>query len=357
MRQLRFVELLAIGIILTLAILTPQHILADNLTIVVMERSSDAKDKTNHESNKKGLPEGATAIEASNLDDAAKKIQTKLGADDCVKNLHFRGHGSPGNQSVGDGVKHRVGERIDGGHAEWKEKLKKIRFCDGATIHLWGCNVGSCDKGATKLKMIADALGVTVRGAVNTVNAGDQENYTGPIQVAKANEPKPDHKAATTEKAKKKKPQIKYEDTGGDNKPKTYDYGEGNGFLDTEDVGCDGIPGTFDQGESDGLLNVPGFGPSDCPYGPGEDTGCDNIPNTGDFGEGDGSLNTEDIDGDGFDTTCDCDRDGDVDFDDIKTIFSARNTPATVDDPRDADGDGVITVNDARICVLQYTDP
>ncbi len=54
---------------------------------------------------------------------------------------------------------------------------------------------------------------------------------------------------------------------------------------------------------------------------------------------------------------CDCDEDGDVDINDIQKIFADRNQPATgPSDPRDADGDGVITVNDGRACVLKCTN-
>ncbi|GJL54195.1 MAG: hypothetical protein NPIRA02_13270 [Nitrospirales bacterium] len=49
---------------------------------------------------------------------------------------------------------------------------------------------------------------------------------------------------------------------------------------------------------------------------------------------------------------CDIDGNGDVDQTDIRAIFESRNTPAVSGDPRDADGDGLITVKDARICVL-----
>ncbi|MCP4387365.1 MAG: choice-of-anchor D domain-containing protein, partial [Gammaproteobacteria bacterium] len=43
---------------------------------------------------------------------------------------------------------------------------------------------------------------------------------------------------------------------------------------------------------------------------------------------------------------------------DVVQIALARNTPATgPDDPRDANGDGIITIRDARACVLQCTLP
>lgn len=55
---------------------------------------------------------------------------------------------------------------------------------------------------------------------------------------------------------------------------------------------------------------------------------------------------------------CDADVDGDVDLADVRLIFAARNQPANgPDDPRDADGDGVITVLDGRQCVIQCDLP
>jgi hypothetical protein len=49
---------------------------------------------------------------------------------------------------------------------------------------------------------------------------------------------------------------------------------------------------------------------------------------------------------------CDVDTDGDVDRLDISLIISARDSPADGSrDPRDADGDGNITVFDARTCI------
>jgi hypothetical protein len=56
--------------------------------------------------------------------------------------------------------------------------------------------------------------------------------------------------------------------------------------------------------------------------------------------------------------TCDVDADGDIDRTDVRTILLNRNQPASgPDDPMDADGDGQITVRDAKICIRQCTLP
>jgi hypothetical protein len=55
---------------------------------------------------------------------------------------------------------------------------------------------------------------------------------------------------------------------------------------------------------------------------------------------------------------CDIDTNGVVDRLDLSLIISARNTPAGgPDDPRDADGDGTITVLDVRTCIRQCNVP
>lgn len=52
---------------------------------------------------------------------------------------------------------------------------------------------------------------------------------------------------------------------------------------------------------------------------------------------------------------CDVDRDGDIDKNDLSAISRARGQTATVDDPRDSDGDGKITPNDVKTCIPQCT--
>lgn len=53
---------------------------------------------------------------------------------------------------------------------------------------------------------------------------------------------------------------------------------------------------------------------------------------------------------------CDVNSDGQIDNVDINLIFAARGTPASPRDPRDANADGRITVNDSRACVLRCTN-
>jgi hypothetical protein len=54
---------------------------------------------------------------------------------------------------------------------------------------------------------------------------------------------------------------------------------------------------------------------------------------------------------------CDLNLDGQVDSNDIDLVMTYRNTPAYgFDDPFDIDRDGMITVNDARVCVSHCTN-
>jgi hypothetical protein len=47
---------------------------------------------------------------------------------------------------------------------------------------------------------------------------------------------------------------------------------------------------------------------------------------------------------------CDIDGDGDIDRNDVNIIMLNRNRPAGFGDLLDTDGDGMITVKDARVC-------
>ncbi len=54
---------------------------------------------------------------------------------------------------------------------------------------------------------------------------------------------------------------------------------------------------------------------------------------------------------------CDVDADGDVDSIDLGLIRAGIGQTPTANDPRDATGDGKITINDVRACTLQCTKP
>jgi hypothetical protein len=176
--------------------------------ILIIEKSTTASDGTNHTANATNPPPGTTnTYEVSSLADCASQIAAGLKEGDCIKELNFRGHGAPGNQSVGAGTSTNGNKEIDTGKEEWKKDLEglKGKFCADATINLWGCNVGAGDAGAKKLKQIADYFGVKVKGTVNIVYAGEQNTYGGPIQTAEPTKPQPSGLAPTDkEKAPKK---------------------------------------------------------------------------------------------------------------------------------------------------------
>lgn len=52
---------------------------------------------------------------------------------------------------------------------------------------------------------------------------------------------------------------------------------------------------------------------------------------------------------------CDVDFDGDVDRADVVLVRAGIGWPAAAGDPRDANLDGRITINDVRICTLSCT--
>jgi hypothetical protein len=207
--QVKYLQFTAIIVISFQALLfLSLNIMAAEQKILIIEKSADDKDNTNHAANANNPPPGTTnTYEVSSLADCATQIANGLQEGDCIKELNFRGHGGSGNQSVGGGVNVDGDKEIDTGGEEWKEALKglKGKFCEGATINLWGCNVGAGEPGANKLKQIADYFGVTVKGTVNTVYAGQQNTYDGPIQTAEPNKPKPMALAPTDEEKAPKK--------------------------------------------------------------------------------------------------------------------------------------------------------
>jgi hypothetical protein len=106
-----------------------------------------------------------------------------------------------------------------------------------------------------------------------------------------------------------------------------------------------------DSGSTEGFLGVLASSPIEGVTLQGE------VAGTLDFADGSWTLNFSASPCPNGRVICDIDGDGEVSRKDIDAILGARGTQATPADSRDADGDGVITVNDARICVLACTKP
>lgn len=69
------------------------------------------------------------------------------------------------------------------------------------------------------------------------------------------------------------------------------------------------------------------------------------------------SVQTDVCDG-GPQLVCDVNNDGRIDINDIRAILGARGTPASgPGDPADADGDGLITPHDAKLCIQDCDNP
>lgn len=140
--------------------------------------------------------------------DMVDKVLNKLGEGDCIKSLTLVGHGAPGDISTGSGTKSESCKYVNGNRAEWEPVLKKLKgkFCAGAKLTLWGCNVGACSKGASKLHELAKFFGVTVEAQTGAVYGNGTPEAGSQTQTADPNSDKPPaHKAAPGECKKKKK--------------------------------------------------------------------------------------------------------------------------------------------------------
>jgi hypothetical protein len=153
-------------------------------------------EKPDGENDAKGFDKGTAErvdnpLRTSSTKDMVDKILGRLKEGDCIKTLNIYGHGRPGRIATGKGYsppdKSNRGSYIDGtGEAanndSWEPELKRLKgkFCKGATVNLYACNVGADDEGASKVWDLAKLLGVEVGGAVDKVSAAeDYPPHTG----------------------------------------------------------------------------------------------------------------------------------------------------------------------------------
>lgn len=122
------------------------------------------------------------AIKASSKEDMKNKILEHLRTQKCcLKKLIIMGHGAQGNISTGDGRRREVCKHINGNRAEWEPILNELkgRFCKGAEIILFGCDVGAGEAGGAKLKELADFFKVPVRAPTRAVYGNENEDSLG----------------------------------------------------------------------------------------------------------------------------------------------------------------------------------
>ncbi len=118
-----------------------------------------------------------------------------------------------------------------------------------------------------------------------------------------------------------------------------------NGCVGSDCTGT--LPCALVDNDSDGVNSCDDCDDSNPSVYPGAEEVCDGLDNDCNGLIDDGAI-----------CTCDVDANAQVDIADIQAIFAAIRQPASgPSDPRDYDGDGTISVVDARSCVLQCTNP
>lgn len=135
------------------------------------------------------------ALKAGSKEDLVTQVKKKMKDSKCkcIKKLILLGHGESGIISTGAGQVATECKEINGHQKEWGPVLTPLKgkFCKGAELILFGCEVGKGEAGAAKLLELANFFGVTVKAPTTDVYA-HQDPETHSDQEAKPNKkPKP----------------------------------------------------------------------------------------------------------------------------------------------------------------------
>jgi hypothetical protein len=185
--------------------LCPRVVLAADLEINVVEKPDGENDVGGFD--KLTAEHVDNPLRISSTKDMVDKILGRLKEGDCIKTLNIYGHGRAGRIATGKGYapadKSNRGSYIDGtgdaaNNDSWEPELKRLKgkFCKGATVNLYGCNVGADEEGASKVWELTKLLGVEVGGAVDKVRGGEdypahtEKNWQKATPDGKKPEPK-----------------------------------------------------------------------------------------------------------------------------------------------------------------------
>lgn len=137
------------------------------------------------------IPKDGSGIGVTSVADMVTKVNAYVddpkNACSCVSRLEINGHGSDGNQSVGDGVGVEEDKRLDADSTdEHLNQLANIKFCPFGLFMMLGCHVGRA-RGKKLLRRLARILPGKLIGGAQHFTAGvglGKKRVTGAGDVA-----------------------------------------------------------------------------------------------------------------------------------------------------------------------------
>lgn len=173
-------------------------------TITVVEKEPASPPDNGFLAAKAGKNPGCLRV--TSVKDMVDQAIASLKPNEKIQKLVIYGHGTDGVVGTGDGMGWQTGKHINSDTA-WQAELRRLRpyFAPGAEIFLGGCNTGANQKGADKLKEVADVTGVTVKAPTGKVYGDCTEEAGSVHQVGYAGKPAQPPIGTPSDEKKKKK--------------------------------------------------------------------------------------------------------------------------------------------------------